>query len=375
MVKTNHLRSNMKNIKQIREEFNNIEGPIVEDHEFSMARSELKSIIDNAQHLLGLLKGEGDLEAWMQSKITKAADYLTSVHDNIASGESDIKEDHDEKEAEKASFDKKIPFMIMLKRKSIRQFPNNQTVALYYAQNIDRYISIPFGKKAETVIAEAKDKSLDAFVKAHIAKGGTIQTEKGKKIGGQEALDYLSKKPAKPQIQKAEPVATPASKPVPHTGTDDTDTDKPPKTPKPPIPLHHVQKYIKLMANDNHREAKEFARSLHAEHGKKAVRQMKNDAEPHIEKAKFQKTKSIRNVTGAIHQVSGGDPAATIGGLAGVGLGAYYMAKTGISVGNVSSMIGGGLMLGSLMEGAAFLGPWGIGIALAGGIASSVFGW
>ena len=261
----------MKNIKQIREEFNNIEGPIVEDHEFSMARSELKSIIDNAQHLLGLLKGEGDLEAWMQSKITKAADYLTSVHDNISSGESDIKEDHDEKEAEKASFDKKIPFMIMLKRKSIRQFPNNQTVALYYAQNIDRYISIPFGKKAETVIAEA--------------------------------------------------VATPASEPVPHTGTDDTDTDKPPKTAKPPIPLHHVQKYIKLMANDNHREAKEFARSLHDEHGKDAVRQMKNDAEPHIEKAKFQKTKSIRNVTGAIHQVSGGDPAATIGGLAGAVVG------------------------------------------------------
>ena len=105
----------MKNIKQIREEFNNIEGPIVEDHEFSMARSELKSIIDNAQHLLGLLKGEGDLEAWMQSKITKAADYLTAVHDNIASGESDIKEDHEEKEAEKASFDKKIPLTFLFK--------------------------------------------------------------------------------------------------------------------------------------------------------------------------------------------------------------------------------------------------------------------
>lgn len=65
----------------------------------------------------------------------------------------------------------------------------------------------------------------------------------------------------------------------------------------------------------------------------------------------------------------------SIGGLAGVGLGAYSLAKTGASVGNVSSMIGGGLMLGSLMEGAAFLGPWGLGIGLAGGIASSIFGW
>lgn len=66
---------------------------------------------------------------------------------------------------------------------------------------------------------------------------------------------------------------------------------------------------------------------------------------------------------------------AGLGGIAGIGLGAYSAAKTGLSVGNVSSMVGGGLMLGSLMEGFAFLGPWGLGIALAGGIASSLFGW
>ena len=66
---------------------------------------------------------------------------------------------------------------------------------------------------------------------------------------------------------------------------------------------------------------------------------------------------------------------ASIGGLAGIGLGAYSAAETGLSVGNVSSMLGGGLMLASLMEGFAFLGPWGLGIGLAGGIASSIFGW
>ena len=144
----------MKNIKQIREEHQKIDSQIVEDHEFSMARSELKSIISNAQNLLGKLKGEGDLEAWMQSKITKAADYLTAVHDNIASGEADIKEDHEEKEIKLDTKDKKIPFTIMLRRRSIRQFPNNQTVALYYAPSLDRYFSIPFGEKSGNVIAE-----------------------------------------------------------------------------------------------------------------------------------------------------------------------------------------------------------------------------
>ena len=144
----------MKNIKQIREEHQKIDSQIVEDHEFSMARSELKSIISNAQNLLDKLKGEGDLEAWMQSKITKAADYLTAVHDNIASGEADIKEDHEEKEIKLDTKDKKIPFTIMLRRRSIRQFPNNQTVALYYAPSLDRYFSIPFGEKSGNVIAE-----------------------------------------------------------------------------------------------------------------------------------------------------------------------------------------------------------------------------
>jgi hypothetical protein len=38
-----------------------------------------------------------------------------------------------------------IPTIIILKRKAIRIYPDNQKVALYYAQGIDKYVSIPFG--------------------------------------------------------------------------------------------------------------------------------------------------------------------------------------------------------------------------------------
>jgi hypothetical protein len=38
-----------------------------------------------------------------------------------------------------------IPSVIILKRKAIRVYPDNQKVALYYAQGIDKYVSIPFG--------------------------------------------------------------------------------------------------------------------------------------------------------------------------------------------------------------------------------------
>lgn len=156
----------MKDIKQIREEQQKIDSQIVEDHEFSMARSELKSIISNAQNLLGKLKGEGDLEAWMQSKITKAADYLTAVHDNIAGGESETekldevkKQDgyftkHDPRVKKGFPSDKKIPNVLVLKRKAIRVYPDDQKVALYYSQVLDKYITIPFGENVPGINEE-----------------------------------------------------------------------------------------------------------------------------------------------------------------------------------------------------------------------------
>ena len=55
------------------------------DHEISMARGELEAIADKATQLAGALQGKSDegnpLEAWVQSKITKAKDYINSVSD------------------------------------------------------------------------------------------------------------------------------------------------------------------------------------------------------------------------------------------------------------------------------------------------------
>ena len=60
----------------------------IKDEEYSMARSELKTIEDAVRRLKSAVgKGEGNLEAWVQSKITKAADYIDTAADYIASGE------------------------------------------------------------------------------------------------------------------------------------------------------------------------------------------------------------------------------------------------------------------------------------------------
>jgi len=57
------------------------------DHEVSMARGELEAIADKATQLASMLQGKSDegnpLEAWVQSKITKAKDYINSVSDYL----------------------------------------------------------------------------------------------------------------------------------------------------------------------------------------------------------------------------------------------------------------------------------------------------
>ena len=51
------------------------------DAEGQMAIGELKVLAQKAQELANMMKDDTQLEAWVQSKITKAKDYISSVHD------------------------------------------------------------------------------------------------------------------------------------------------------------------------------------------------------------------------------------------------------------------------------------------------------
>jgi hypothetical protein len=66
------------------------------DHEHSMARSELSTIEKAVNRLRKKMKGEGNIEAWVQSKITKAADYIDSAADYLDSGEHNVHGSMDE---------------------------------------------------------------------------------------------------------------------------------------------------------------------------------------------------------------------------------------------------------------------------------------
>jgi len=56
-----------------------------EDYEYDMARNELMTAARAIERMLKHLQGEGELEAWVQSKITKGADYFDTVADYMDS--------------------------------------------------------------------------------------------------------------------------------------------------------------------------------------------------------------------------------------------------------------------------------------------------
>jgi hypothetical protein len=75
-----------KDLKSIKEGLGDLAAQAEMDHEIQMARSELYKIAKYAIKLHEMLKGRSEeqgLEAWQQSKITKAADYMGSVYHNL----------------------------------------------------------------------------------------------------------------------------------------------------------------------------------------------------------------------------------------------------------------------------------------------------
>jgi hypothetical protein len=55
-----------------------------DDHEGSMAKADLLAIHKKSSEIYNMLGDNEQLEGWVQSKITRAADYINSIHNNIS---------------------------------------------------------------------------------------------------------------------------------------------------------------------------------------------------------------------------------------------------------------------------------------------------
>jgi hypothetical protein len=78
------------------------------DDESDMADSQLKSIQSNASKLMNMIDNNEQLDAWVQSKLTKAQDYLQSVSDYLTGEEGEVEELYEKKAKKDYDGDNKI---------------------------------------------------------------------------------------------------------------------------------------------------------------------------------------------------------------------------------------------------------------------------
>lgn len=78
---TEDVTGGMENMEQDQAPADD-KGP-VDDHEGSMAKADLLSIHKKSGELYNMIAEDEELEGWVQAKITKAAEYITAVHNNM----------------------------------------------------------------------------------------------------------------------------------------------------------------------------------------------------------------------------------------------------------------------------------------------------
>jgi hypothetical protein len=73
------------------------------------------------------------------------------------------------------------PFVLLLKRKAIRMYPNKTKVALYYNQKLDKYFTIPYGKGVDSPLQAEEVEQIEEAVMDQLHKivaGKQAQTVK-----------------------------------------------------------------------------------------------------------------------------------------------------------------------------------------------------
>ena len=81
-----YILSNLKNFYADTEDVSSF---LEDDYESEMAKSQIKSVVQNSYEIYSNLQNVPDLPSWVQSKITLAADYITTVNDYFKGIEHD----------------------------------------------------------------------------------------------------------------------------------------------------------------------------------------------------------------------------------------------------------------------------------------------
>jgi hypothetical protein len=113
-------------------------------------------------------KGLLELLDSLMSQVLHSQSVYSKVKQNVGTDVNEAVKDHygpDPRFGNSAAVSERdMPTIIILKRKSIRVYPDNQKVGLYYSQYLDRYVAIPFGMSKKTTPFTAINEGLDEAV-------------------------------------------------------------------------------------------------------------------------------------------------------------------------------------------------------------------
>ena len=104
----------------------------------------------------------------LQNMFNKMVDLISNNKQIFTQARRAVKEDVDTIEAEslnESGDTKDTPYILLLKRKAIRIYPDGTKVALYHNKQLDKYFSVPYGPGVDAAI-QAEETELDEAVDA-----------------------------------------------------------------------------------------------------------------------------------------------------------------------------------------------------------------
>lgn len=167
----------MKTLQQVLEETKQTDDSLESLVDLGLLEESKMGLVQRALTKENITKIEKDsLVALTETLINEAisGDYLSKF------------DDRKEKNA------KDIPAIIILKRKAIRVFPDNQKVGLYYSQQLDRYVSIPYGGGSRALGMELKESRRQISRQDILAlPSGPIRNRARELANAQDQMDAL----------------------------------------------------------------------------------------------------------------------------------------------------------------------------------------
>jgi len=125
-------------------------------HKILDKMQEEKPVFNNADRMI------------LQNMFNKMVDLISNNKQIFTQARRAVKEDVDMIQAEslnEATDAKDTPYILLLKRKAIRIYPDGTKVALYHNKQLDKYFSVPYGPGVDAAI-QAEETELEEAVDA-----------------------------------------------------------------------------------------------------------------------------------------------------------------------------------------------------------------